>query len=264
MVFKRKDFPDEGDLVICSVKKVLFHSVFVKLEEFFNREGMIHISEIAPGRIRNIRDYVREGKQVVCKVLNINHERGNIDLSLRRVSVQLRLKKEEAFKQEQKAEKILEQVAKNVKSTLSEIYKTMGEPVMESYGSFGEFFIKIVDGDVEVLEELNVPKNIAKEIVILVKERIKPIKVSISGELTLESYESDGIEKIKEAIKKGEEFAKKNKLEVKITYLSAPRYSLELTDSNYKDAEKSIKEIVDVIVEEMKKSKSNASFKRLE
>jgi len=264
MVFKRKDYPEEGELVICIVKKVLFHSVFVKLEEFFNREGMIHISEVAPGRIRNIRDYVREGKQVVCKVLNINQERGNIDLSLRRVSVQLRLKKEDEFKQEQKAEKILEQAAKNVKSSLPEVYKLIGEKVLEDYGTFSECFMDIVERGIEVLEELEVPKNLAEEIVKLVKERIKPVKVSITGELTLESYESDGIDKIKEAIKKGEDFAKKKKLEIKITYLSAPRYSLELTSSNYKDAEKDIKDVVDVIVEEMKKSKGQASFKRIE
>lgn len=264
MVFKRKDYPDEGDLVICSVKKVLYHSVFVRLEEFFNREGMIHISEIAPGRIRNIRDYVREGKQVVCKVLNVNKERGNIDLSLRRVSVQLRLKKEEEFKLEQKAEKILDQVAKNLKTNLPEIYKTIGETVIDTYGSFGACFMEIVERGKEVLDELNVPKAMAEEITSLVKERIKPVKVFISGELTLESYEPDGIDKIKDAIKKAEDFAKKKKMEVSITYLSAPRYALELTASNYKDAEKDVKEIVDVIVEEMKKSKSQVSFKRLE
>ncbi|MBU2589198.1 MAG: translation initiation factor IF-2 subunit alpha [Nanoarchaeota archaeon] len=264
MVFKRKDYPEEGELVICTVKKVLFHSVFVKLEEFFNREGMIHISEIAPGRIRNIRDYVREGKQIVCKVLSINHERGNIDLSLRRVSIQLRLKKEDEFKQEQKAEKIIEQAAKTLKTTLADVYKNVGETVIEEHGSFSECFTEIVDKGIKVLEELKFPKDLAEEITKLVKERIKPVKVSVEGELTLESHESDGIERIKAAIKKGEDFAKKKKLEIKITYLSAPRYSLELTASNYKDAEKDIKDLVDVIVEEMKKSKGQANFKRKE
>lgn len=264
MVFKRKDFPEEGDLVICTVKKVLFHSVFVRLEEYFNREGMIHISEIAPGRIRNIRDYVREGKQVVCKVLNINRERGNIDLSLRRVSLQLRLKKEEEFKLEQKAEKILEHVAKNLNTSLGDIYKQIGEKILDNYGSFGAGFMEIVERGNEVLEELDVPKDMAKQITDLVKERIKPVKVSIAGELTLQSHDEDGIDKIKQAIKKAEDFAKKKKLEISITYVSAPRYWLELTASNYKDAEKHIKDVVEVIMQEMKKCKGHASFKRKE
>ena len=74
--------------MLCIVRKILPHSVFVDLMEYNNREAMIHISEIAPGRIRNIRDFVKEGKQVVCKVLLLNRDRGTIDLSLRRVSLQ--------------------------------------------------------------------------------------------------------------------------------------------------------------------------------
>ena len=83
---KKKGFPEEDDIVLCTVKKILYHSVFVTLDEYDNLEGMIHISEIAPGRIRNIRDYVREGKKLVCKVLRVRKEKGHFDLSLRRVN----------------------------------------------------------------------------------------------------------------------------------------------------------------------------------
>ena len=42
------------------------------------------LSEIAPGRIRNLREYVVTKKRIICKILRISGER--IYLSLRRVT----------------------------------------------------------------------------------------------------------------------------------------------------------------------------------
>src|SRR3989304_3207775 len=63
--FRKKGFPEEHELLICTVTKVDLQGVFVSIDEYAI-QGMIHISEIAPGRIRNIRDYVKEGKVIVC------------------------------------------------------------------------------------------------------------------------------------------------------------------------------------------------------
>ncbi|MBI2549900.1 S1 RNA-binding domain-containing protein, partial [Candidatus Woesearchaeota archaeon] len=113
MLLKKKGFPEDNELVFCTVTSVQSHSVFVKLEEY-GLSGMIHISEVAPGRVRNIRDFVVENKPAVCKVIGINKERGHIDLSLRRVTEGLRRAKLNEIKQEQKAEKIVELVAKQL------------------------------------------------------------------------------------------------------------------------------------------------------
>ena len=85
MLLKKQGLPEDDELVLCTVTKIHFHSVFVNLDEY-NMSAMIHISEIAPGRIRNIRDFVVEGKVIVCKVLRVDRERGHVDLSLRRVN----------------------------------------------------------------------------------------------------------------------------------------------------------------------------------
>ena len=123
MFYKKKGLPGENEIVICTVKKILYHSIFVDLDEYEKQDGMIHISEIAPGRIRNIRDYVKEGKKLVCIVLRVNEKQRQVDLSLRRVSMSLRNKKNDEFKQEIKAEKLMESVAKQQKTTLLDYYK---------------------------------------------------------------------------------------------------------------------------------------------
>ena len=73
---------DVGEIVMCTVDRIVGTIVFVKIDG--NGEGSIILSEIAPGRIRNLRDYVVPKKRIVCKILRISGDR--IDLSLRRVT----------------------------------------------------------------------------------------------------------------------------------------------------------------------------------
>jgi translation initiation factor 2 subunit 1 len=68
MLYHKTGIPEDSELVLCTVNKVLPNSVFVTLDEY-GIDGLIHISEVSPGRIRNIRDFVKEGKKVVCKIL---------------------------------------------------------------------------------------------------------------------------------------------------------------------------------------------------
>ena len=74
---------EQGDIILCTVDRILGTNVFVKIDGT-NKEGTITLSEIAPGRIRNLRDYVVPKKKIACKVLKILGEQ--IILSLRRVS----------------------------------------------------------------------------------------------------------------------------------------------------------------------------------
>src|SRR3989344_7422675 len=140
MLFKHSDYPEEGDIVLCTVKKILPHAVFVSLDEYENKDGMVHISEIAPGRIRNIRDYVKPEKKIVCVILKVNQERKNIDLSLRRVPLNVKKNKIDEIKQEEKSEKILKSIAQKVNVKEDEFYKNVGLKLIEEYGSlFGAF-----------------------------------------------------------------------------------------------------------------------------
>ena len=66
-----KEFPEEGEIVLCTVIKIMGTTVFVHLDDY-NREGVVSTSEVAPGRIRNIRDYVTINKKIVCKILRID------------------------------------------------------------------------------------------------------------------------------------------------------------------------------------------------
>ena len=171
MLLKKEGYPEEDELVMCTITKVQFHSVFAQLDEY-NKSGMLHISEVSPGRIRNIRDFVKEGKKVVCKILRVNTERGHIDLSLRRVTETQRRKKVDELKQEQKSEKILEFVAKDLNVPLKKLFEEITGKISKKYLSLHEFFQAIV-ADSKVIEEIDLDAKTAKKLEEEVKSRIK-------------------------------------------------------------------------------------------
>ncbi len=246
MFYKKSGFPEDNEIVICTVKKILPHSIFVDLDEYQNKEGMIHISEIAPGRIRNIRDYVREGKKIVCMILRINKEKNYIDISLRRVPRSVTVSKNNEFKQEQKAEKILEDASKKLKTTLDELYKKFAIKSIEKYGTLYSFF-QAVSTDEKVLDEYGLDRSLSLELVTLIKEKIKPQEVKVKSIIKLISYSPDGINIIKNVFESITLLSKEKGYRLRISYLGAPKYMLSITDFDYKKAEKDMDDILNKI-----------------
>lgn len=249
-----KNFPEEGELVICIVKKILHNSIFASLTEYGEKEGLIHISEIAPGRIRNIRDYVKEGKQIVCKVLKTDEAKGHIDLSLRRVTTNLMLKKLSEFKQEQKAEKIIEITAKKLNLDVRKTLDSVKEVILKNYDLINDCFKEIVITDKPILASLGIDKKISSELTKIVKEKIRPPEVQINQKIDVNCPLPNGIEVIKNSFKKTMDFAKSKNYEIKIGYLGAPHYNLLIKDADYKTAEKKINEITEFLMKDVKKS----------
>ena len=246
MFYKKQGLPEIGEIVICTVKRVLPDSVFVELDEY-DKEAMIHISEVAPGRIRNIRDFVKESKKVVCKVLNINKEKGYVDLSLRRVNQAQKIHKNNEYKQEQKAEKILQDLSKKLKIELKEVYEKAGYKILEKYNTLTNCFNEIVNDKTE-LKELKIDDEVRENLIKIVKEKIKPPKVEIIATLKFETDSGKGIEIIKKALS-----ANNN---AEISYVSAPNYRLKVTSGDYKTAEGIIKKLQEDITDFAKKNKA--------
>lgn len=69
-----------GRIYVAKVKKITSFGAIVDLPH--KKEGLIHISQLAPYRVKNVRDVVKEGDEVVVKVRSID-EQGRISLSRR-------------------------------------------------------------------------------------------------------------------------------------------------------------------------------------
>jgi translation initiation factor 2 subunit 1 len=219
---------------------------------------MINISEVSPGRIRNLRDFVVEGKKIVCAVLRINREKGHIDLSLRRVNENQKRKKLEQIQIESKAEKIIEYVAKELHLDLVSFYKDIMAKISKDYSMLNSCFSDIVNNDLK-LKNYGIRDDIANKLTEVVKERIKPPKITISGSLAIKILAPNGVEVIKDGFKKAEDIGK---TAIDIKYLGGGSYNLVITASDYKKGEKILKEVLDAVTKTIEASKGTAVFKR--
>ncbi|HLD05833.1 MAG TPA: S1 RNA-binding domain-containing protein [Candidatus Nanoarchaeia archaeon] len=232
MFYRRSGYPEEDEPVVCTITNIQYHSVFAKLDEY-DKSGMIHISEVSPGRIRNIRDFVTEGKKVICKVLHIDQQKGHIDLSLRRVTEVQKRQKNEQTKQEQKAEKIIESLAQQLKKPAEALYKEVAPALLKDYAYLFEAFSDVVEKNLS-LEQLGLPKDLVEPLNKLILEKVKPKTVQISGEASIQSYAENGLELIQNTL--GE--ALKNYSNLTIKYAGGGKYKFLIVAPDYKLAEK--------------------------
>lgn len=255
MFYKRQGYPEEDEIVLCKVTQLFPNSVFVELLEY-GKQGMVHISEVAPGRIRNLRDYVTIGREIVCKVLRIDRERGHIDLSLRRVNSTQRMEKIDEIKQELKAESLIKNLAKKLNKPAPELYTQLASKLFKEYSHFYLCFKDLVEGTAN-LEKMGVEQAIAKEITAAVVDKFKPPKIAIKGEIKLQTYASEGVEKIRATLSAVEKVSPT----IRIIYLGAGRYKVVIEDVDYKPAERNFEKI-HLLVEQFNDKLSTASFER--
>lgn len=71
----------EGEITECTVEQIMPYGVFVRITKN-GKKGMIHISELSYGFVKNIGDIVKISDKIQAKIIRID-ERGRIDLSLK-------------------------------------------------------------------------------------------------------------------------------------------------------------------------------------
>jgi len=258
MFLKRTGFPEEGEFVLCTVTNIQYNSVFAKLNEY-EKTGLIHISEISPGRIRNIRDYVTEGKVIVCVVLRIDQERGYIDLSLRRVNEREKKKTVERVKQEQKAEKIIENFAKANNLDVKSFYRKIASPILNSYSYVHSAFFDVVEKKT-TLEKLGIPKDVAESFEKVILEKIKPKIVSIEGTIKLEIYNENGVEIVKKIFSN----ALSQQKNASVNYAGGGKYRIRVQSKDYKAAENILGETIKKMEQESEKNSAKFEFSRID
>ncbi|MEK6898388.1 MAG: hypothetical protein AABX28_03465 [Nanoarchaeota archaeon] len=233
---------EERDLVLCTVERIEKTIVFVKVHlQNRDADGSIVTSEIAPGRIRNLRDYVVPKKKIVCKVLRIS-QTGNIELSLRRVTPKERKEVMEQNQQERSYTSIL-------KNILGEKADEKIEEIKKEGGVY--WFVKESLEEPKKLEKILGKENAKKILELVGSEKQK--KAVIKKEINFKTYHPEGIELIKKILGsiKGAE----------LKYISAGRYSIKAESDNLKKTDAELKEIFSGIERDAKKQKMEFSIK---
>ncbi|MHC1611529.1 MAG: translation initiation factor IF-2 subunit alpha [Candidatus Methanospirareceae archaeon] len=267
----RNDWPEQGELVVCTVKKLENFGAFVTLEEYGDKEGLIHITQISSGWVKHLRDHVREGQKIVCKVLHVDEERGHIDLSLKAVREGEKRERIKEWKKEKRAKKWLN-LALTAPTSKFKISKEGLEAIetilLDAYGSLYDAFEDVVQAGKGVLLELGISEEHADAIHEIASANVRPPSVQINGYVELKCPLPDGVEVIKEALMKAEDVIKRRTggtptgASVECFYIGAPRYKIRVKASNYKEAESILSDAANTAIEVIRRNGGSGEFHR--
>ncbi len=228
---------NEGDIIICTVKDVVKTTVFVETETGI--KGSIVFSEVAPGRIRNIREYVVPNKIIVCKVLDSRDD--HLFLSLRRVKEKERKELIEQYKKE-----------KSYHSIFKKIIGEESEKIISNIKSEHNLieFLESARKNPKLLEKYFDKSQISKieKVISEKKEKDKEIK----QEFTLKSKEPNGIKVLKEILS----------IYDNIIYLGSSKYVIKITSNDLKKAGSQMNSILETIEKQAKKEKCDFLIKK--
>ena len=259
MSTKIQELPEVGEIVIATITKVTDHGAYVNLDEYDKLQGFLHISEVAPGWVRNVTRFIKMGEKKVLLVKKVRHERSEIDLSLKQISKDQKKKKLLDVKRYEKGRTILQDVQQKTGLSESKINE-LEESIFSKYDSIYDAFIQIAISGIQILDDLNLPKKTLQAIE-EVSSKIKLPSVVIKGILELTCNKSNGVEILRKILLDAKN-DKKNT--VSITYLGAPKYRISVTTSDFKSAEKILKPKLEEIQKSIEKQKGTFKFTREE
>ncbi len=253
-----QELPEQGEIVLATITKIMDHGAYVTLDEYDGIQGFLHISEIAPGWIRSVNKFVREGDKKVLLVKKVNPERGDVDLSLKQVSNDQKKHKLKEVKKFEKGKTLLQGVQEKADLSDKEIEK-LEDTIYSKFDSVYDAFIEIGRNGISSIKDLKLNKKTAAAIEEICS-KIKLPSVEIRGIMEITNNKSDGVEIIKKILVD----AMKKDSTIDITYLGAPKYRLSIKAEDFKTAEKSLKPIIEEIQKNMEKNSGTFKFSREE
>jgi len=258
---KFSGWPEKGELVVGEVDEIADFGVFVDLDEYEDKRGLAHISEVASGWIKNIRDHVREGQTVVAKVLDVDESSQQIDLSIKDVNEHQRKEKIQDWKNEQKADKWMsiafgEDVA-------DEQYAAVANVLIAEYGSLYDGFEQAAIHGSEALDDLDLDDDEVAAIVETARENVSVPYVNVTGYVDLECPTSEGVDTIKEALQAAEgDGDLPDEIELAVTYVGSPEYRIKVKAPDYKTAESQLESSVERAREVVAAAGGSATYHR--
>ena len=241
---KFSGWPEPGELVVGTVEEIEDFGVFVDLQEYQDKRGLIHISEVASGWIKNVRDHVSEGQTTVVKVLEVDEDAQQINLSLKDVNDHQRKEKIQEWKAEQKADNWMEiAFGENLDD---EDYAGIANELLREFGSMYDGFEAAAIHGTEALEDTDLTEDEIEAIVDTARENVSVPYVTVTGYVDLTCPERDGVDVIKEALQAAEGNGEvPDEVELDVTYVGSPEYRIEVKAPDYKLAETALEDSAD-------------------
>jgi len=230
--------PEVGEFVVATVIRIAPYGAYVTLDEYNKVEGLVHISEVSSSWVRNIRNHIREGQKPVLKVLRVDPAKLHVDLSLRRVSGPEKKEKLLQWKQDARGRKFLSMAAEKLKVSPEEAYEKIGVILEDKFGSVYQGLERAVEDGETPLLKANVPQEWATALTEMARTKIRLPRMKIRGILEMACTKPNGVEVLREAFSKAMGVRKSSHASISIYTVGAPKYRIEVSAQNFKDAER--------------------------
>ena len=273
MVKNRDPFPKEGAFIMGRVVDIQNQYIYVDLPDYDGipsedmARGLIHISEISSRWVRNIRSLVRVGQRLVLRVVKVVPDKGQIDLSLRRVNSAQKDLIAKEHKYANKFENLLQFLTETegIDLTLDQAYELIGWPIKEQFDFYQEAIEALKEEGEEILSDLtDIPDHVKDAYLKIVEENVEISTVNIIGKIKLINKSGDGINKVKETLNKVANVIDKpvETRNISLLYLGAPFYRLEIVSKDYLDAESILSDALEVLESSTQKNDGSFEFIR--
>ena len=252
------DFPEEGELVVGTIVRVETYGFYVRLDEYGNVEGFVSVKEVPSSLARGIMRFFKPRQKVVLKVVYSNPHKLQVDLSLKRVTNDEKRKKLMRYKQETKAARILD-IAREYSGVKDD--GAARRVIMEKYGSLYDMLEKLAKSPGDIVKDLDLKRALGEKtdkylekLMELVKERVKPKRVSVSGIIKAYSSRPNGVLILRKIFTESLRKANGDGMRAEITYIGSPRYRLAVEGDNYRDVERMMAQIVKELERALRKA----------
>jgi len=217
---------------------------------------------------------------VVCKVLEVDEDAQQVDLSIKDVNDHQRSEKVQDWKNEQKADKWMELAFGE--DVDDDTFRRVANALIEEYGTLYDGFEAAATHGPEALEGTDLEDEALEAIVETARENVSVPYVTVTGYVDLEAPGADGVEDIREALSAAEGNGEvlsstdgssegsedgpssdvPDEVDLEVTYVGAPEYRIRVQAPNYKTAEAQLEASADRASEALEAAGGVADFHR--
>lgn len=227
-----QEFPSVNDVVVVRVDRITDIAAYVSLLEYNNREGVILLSNLTRVRIKSVSQHIKIGRQEALQVLQIDMDRGYIDLSKRLLQKDEIDKCFARFNKSKQVHSILHRTSYLTQVPVQQLYEQIGWPLYNQYDHALDGFNQIVSNP-DLLDQFELDPMVKEQLLRVLQQRmvIPTFKMQADLELLCPSFQ--GINGIKAALHAGLDMNTES-TPVHIQLLTTPLYAVATitTDSN--------------------------------
>ena len=201
--------------------------------------------------VRNIRNHAREGQKLVLKVLRVNTQKGQIDLSLRRVTGRDKTDKLLDWKKSKRADSIFGLAAEKIGSDSKKVDEIKDKVFAKYPNTFTALEVSVEKGE-KTFEDLDIESEWASTLTEIARQKIKIDKAIVKGTIEVSSTNPAGVDDVRKALINAKKVEEPSGTQINVYSIGAPKYRVEITAKNYSIAEKTLEGAVEEAIKTIK------------